>query len=82
MNNQITKHSDIPKTEHYAIVMSDAVYYKPTNPSVNPFPIITYHVYMDKEEWEKEIRKLTQQKKLFNAMRCTPAVIETVITVN
>jgi hypothetical protein len=88
-----TSASEVPKTEHYAIIESGSVFVPGDQRSIDHpghgYPasteyFVSYISFTDRDEWEAEIRQMTGAiygKKDFVAMKVTPAEVQTVLTV-
>ncbi len=77
MNKKViycSKISDIPKEDHFAIIIEDSVYehdpYDERGGGYNS-PCLKYQAFLDKADWEEAIRELTissYSKKNFKAV--------------
>lgn len=76
----VSSPSKAPKVEHWAIFTESTGF----DGYDQPFSYISYDAYLDKEEWVKEVKRLTTcdyQRKPFLAAHITPATITTKVEV-
>lgn len=80
---------DIPKEKHWAIISTRTGTEPGYDPGDSPssFSYVTYQAFLDKEEWVKEVEKITKDnmnsysKKEFTAMEVNPATISTSVSI-
>lgn len=83
--------SDVPKTEHYAIIVFSTIWIEGdersrTHPG-HGYPghnahTAEYRAFTDVAEWEREVARYQERKDNFVAMTVKPAKVETVVKVN
>lgn len=83
--------SDVPKTEHFAIVVFSSYYVEGDQRSRDHpghgYPGHTehtaqYRAFTNRAEWEEEVANHTSKKDNFVAMVVKPAQVDTVVKVN
>jgi len=82
---------DIPETPHYVILTGSSIHIpgderSRTNPG-HGYPAsteyhINYQIYDKKEDWEEQIRILTDRRESFKAGVMTPVKITTMVNVD
>lgn len=82
--------SDVPKTEHFAIVIFSSIWIEGdersrTHPG-HGYPAHSeskaeYRAFTDRTEWEREVERYAERKDNYVAMIVKPATVETKVQV-